>query len=81
MRHLTAVLEDCEGHGIRLEVNGKGLGVHGSSTPELRDELKHHKPNILAYLRTGRCHHELEPEVCKVCNGFVRRLIEEGGAV
>jgi hypothetical protein len=44
----------------------------------LREELRRHKLNILNYIRTGQCHHELEPEECNVCNGYVRRLIEEG---
>lgn len=80
MRHLMAVLEDCESRGIRLEANGKGLEVRGplGDLPELREELQRHKPNILAYLRTGRCPHELEPDVCKVCNGYVKKLIERG---
>jgi hypothetical protein len=42
----------------------------------LREDLRRHKPNILHYLRTDRCHHNLEPDVCKLCNGYVRRLIE-----
>ncbi len=28
----------------------------------------------------GFCIHELPPEDCKVCNGYVKRLIEKGGA-
>jgi hypothetical protein len=43
----------------------------------LREELRLHKPNILTYLKTGWCHHELEPEEGKVCNGYVGRLFEE----
>jgi hypothetical protein len=78
MRRLLAVLKTCESEDIRLDANGTGLEVRGSSTPELREELSYHKPNILTYLRTGRCHHELEPEECKVCSGEVRRLIKEG---
>jgi hypothetical protein len=63
---------------MRLAAKAAGLSVCGELTPELREELVHHKPNILHVLRTGRCHHELPPEECKVCNGHVRRLIEEG---
>lgn len=77
MRHLAAVLADCEHRGIRLAVRGGGLEVRGSLTPELREGFRWHKPNILHYLRTGLCHHELEPKACKVCNGYVWRLIEE----
>ena len=75
-RHLLAVLEDCESHGISLAAKPSGLSVRGEVTPELREELRRHKLNILCYLRTGLCHHELEPEVCKVCSGYVRQLIE-----
>lgn len=78
MRRLLAVLKTCESQDIHLKANGTGLEVRGSSTPELREELSYHKPNVLAYLRTGRCHHELKPEVCNLCNGYVRRLVEEG---
>ncbi len=77
-RHLLAVIQDCENCGISLAAKSSGLYVRGKLTPELREDLRRHKPNILTYLRTGRCHHELEPEMCKVCNGYVRRLIEEG---
>ena len=35
-----------------------------------------HAPAVRKAL--GLCIHELEPEECKVCNGYVRRLIEEG---
>ena len=35
---------------------------------------KHHAPAVRKAL--SLCIHELEPEVCKVCNGYVRRLIE-----
>ncbi len=85
MRHLTAVLEDCEHRGIRLEsVNGDGLEVRtrarGSLTPELREELSYHKPNILRVVRVGQCIHERKPEKCNVCNGYVRRLIEQGAS-
>lgn len=80
MRRLAAVLEDCERHGIRLLANGGRLEVRGSLAPRLREELSHHKPNILTYLRMGRCHHGLEPEECKVCNGYVRRLIERAAS-
>lgn len=77
MRHLTAVFEDCEQRGVRLlAADGDGLEVRGPSTPKLRQELRFHKPNILTYLRTGRCHHELAPERCAVCSGYVRRLIK-----
>lgn len=75
-RHLLAIIEDCESRGISLAVKPSGLSVRGSLTPELREELRRHKPNILTYLRTGHCHHQLEPKECKVCNGYVRRLIE-----
>ncbi len=75
-RRLLAILRDCENQGVHLSANGSGLEVRGSSTPELREELRRHKQNILTYLRTGRCHHDVEPDVCKLCNGYVRRLIE-----
>ncbi len=35
---------------------------------------RHHAPAVRKAL--GLCIHELEPNVCKVCNGYVRRLIE-----
>jgi hypothetical protein len=77
MRHLTAVLEECKRHRVHLaDRNVNDLEVHGSLTPELREVLSQCKPNILTYLRTGQCHHELEPYVCKVCNGYVRQIIE-----
>jgi len=76
VRHLLAVLNDCESRGIRLAAKPSGLSVRGEATPELREELRRHKPHILTYLRTGRCHHELELDVCKVCNGHVRQIIE-----
>lgn len=37
---------------------------------------KHHAPAVRKALRL--CIHELEPAVCKVCNGYVKRLIERG---
>ena len=37
---------------------------------------KHHAPAVRKAL--SLCIHELPPEACKVCNGHVRRLIEEG---
>lgn len=77
MRHLSAVLEDCARHGIHLAAKGDGLEVRGpiAQVPELREELLRHKPNILCVLRTGHCHHNLSPDVCKLCNGYVRQLI------
>jgi hypothetical protein len=75
---LLEILKDCENRGVHLAAKPSGLSVRGELTPELREELKKHKLNVLTYLRTGRCFHELEPEVCKVCNGYVRKLIEEG---
>lgn len=39
---------------------------------------RHHAPAVRRALRL--CIHELEPDVCKVCNGYVKKLIEEGGA-
>lgn len=87
-RRLLEILEECERLGVRLEakpsvsVPGEagfpGLSVRGIPAPDLKEDLRRAKPNILAYLRTGRCHHELTPEDCKVCNGYARRLIEEG---
>jgi hypothetical protein len=38
---------------------------------------RHHAPAVSKAL--GLCIHELEPDVCKVCNGYVRRLIESEG--
>lgn len=78
MRHLSAVLEDCERCGIHLVAKGDGLEVRGplARMPELREELSYHKMHILCVLRTGRCHHELPPDRCNLCNGYVRRLIE-----
>ena len=75
-RRLLAILRDCENQGVHLSANGSGLEVRGSSTPELREELQRHKPNILHYLKTGNCHHELAPKTCAVCSGYVRQLIE-----
>ncbi len=37
---------------------------------------RHHAPAVRKALEL--CIHELDPEECKVCNGYVRRLIEEG---
>jgi hypothetical protein len=84
-RRLLEILEECECLGVHLEakpsVSGEpGLSVRGNPAPDLREDLRRSKPNILAYLRTGRCHHELPPEDCKVCNGYARKLIEEGSA-
>lgn len=73
---LSEILRECESRGVSLAAKPSGLSVRGELTAELRAELKEHKPNILHYLRTGRCHHDLEPDVCKLCNGYVRRLIE-----
>ena len=78
MKRLSEILRECAKRGVSLAAKPSGLSVRGELTPELREELRRHKPNILRYLRTGLCHHELEPEVCKVCNGYVRKLIEEG---
>jgi hypothetical protein len=38
---------------------------------------RHHAPAVRKAL--GLCIHELEPDVCKVCNGYVRQLIESEG--
>ena len=76
-RRLLSVLQDCDSRGVRLAVKPSELSVRGELTPELREELRRHKLNILTYLKTGRCHHELEPKVCKVCNGYVRQRIEK----
>jgi hypothetical protein len=38
---------------------------------------RHHAPAVRKAL--GLCIHELEPDVCKVCNGYVRHLIESEG--
>ncbi len=46
------------------------LGRRGQSFAAWR----HHAPAVRKAL--GLCIHELEPGVCKVCNGYVRRLIE-----
>lgn len=73
---LLEILRECERRGIHLVAKPSGLSVRGELTAELREDLRRHKQNILTYLRTGRCHHDLEPDVCKLCNGYVRRLIE-----
>jgi hypothetical protein len=80
MRHLTAVLRDCKSRAMHLNTNDDGLEVHGplDDMPRLREELRLHKPNILIYLKTGWCHQELESRGCKMCNGYVRRLVEQG---
>jgi len=71
------MLERCKRNDVYLKArDGDELEVRGELTPELREELKRHKLNILTYLKTSLCHHELKPEECKVCNGYVRRLIE-----
>lgn len=75
-RRLLAVLEDCESRGVQLAAKPSGLSVRGELTAELREDLRRHKPNIVHYLRTGHCHHSLEPKTCAVCSGYVRRLIE-----
>jgi hypothetical protein len=41
------------------------------------DIWRHHAPAVRKAL--GLCIHELEPDVCKVCSGYVRRLIEGEG--
>jgi hypothetical protein len=77
VRRLAAILEGCKRDDVYLKSwDGKELEVRGDLTPELREALKRHKPNILAYLKTSLCHHDLKPEECKVCNGYVRRPIE-----
>jgi hypothetical protein len=38
---------------------------------------RQHAPAVRKAL--SLCIHELDPKVCKVCNGYVRRLIETGG--
>lgn len=75
---LLEVLRKCESRGVSLDAKPSRLSVRGELMPELREELRRHKPNILHYLQSGRCFHEMKPEVCKVCNDYVRRLIEEG---
>lgn len=76
MTRLAAILKDCEARGVRLRADGGKLEVRGPSTPEIREALRCNKTNVIHYLRTGKCHHELEPEECAVCGGHVRRLIE-----
>lgn len=76
-RRLLEVLRDCEERGVTLAAKPSGLSVRGELTPELREDLRRNKPNILTFLRTGNCHHELPPDVCAVCSGYVRRLIED----
>jgi hypothetical protein len=39
---------------------------------------RHHAPAVRKAL--SLCIHQLRPEECKVCNGYARKLIEEGGA-
>lgn len=39
---------------------------------------EHHAPAVRKAL--GLCIHELKPDVCKLCNGYVKRLIEGGTA-
>lgn len=75
---LSEILRDCEDRSVHLAAKPSGLSVRGEPGPELRAELKQHKSNILHCLRTGNCHHDLKPAACKVCNGYVKRLI--GGA-
>jgi hypothetical protein len=77
-RHLLAVLKDCDSRSMSLAAQPSGLSVRGELTPGLREELRLHKPNILTCLRTGQCHHELASQGCKMCYGYVRRLVEEG---
>ena len=78
-RRLVEVLRACEKRDVILAAKPLGLSVQGELTPELREDLKANKPNLLHFLKTGNCHHELKPEECAVCSGYVRRLIEEGG--
>ena len=80
-RRLLAIWEECEDRGVRLSAKDGGVEARGPSTRGLREELRRHKPNVLYYLRTGNCHHGLEPAACNVCNGTVRRLIEERATV
>ena len=77
-RYLLAVLKDCNCRSMSRAAQPSGLSVRGELTPELREELRFHKPNILISLKTGWCHHELESQGCKMCNGYVRRLVEQG---
>lgn len=54
---LEALLEETERRGIRLEARGDRLCVEapaGAVTPELRDELAHQKPALLARLAPPR---------------------------
>jgi hypothetical protein len=44
---------------------------------ETFDVWRYHAPAVRKAL--SLCIHELEPEKCNVCNGHVKRLIEEGG--
>lgn len=39
---------------------------------------KHHAPAVRKAL--SLCIHELPPDECKACNGYVKQLIEKGGA-
>lgn len=66
---LLEILQECESRGVSLAAKPSGLSVRGELAPELREELRRHKPNLLHYLQIGRCHHELEPKTCAVCSG------------
>jgi hypothetical protein len=67
---------DANGHR-EADANGRN-GHRPIKSADLQEEI--------SIGRTGGkevlCIHELEPGVCKVCNGYVRRLIEgrEGAA-
>lgn len=77
MIRLCEIFQECKNRGVHLAAKPSGLSVRGELTPELREDLRHHKPNIVHYLRTGHCHHELEPKICAVCSGRVRNMIEQ----
>jgi hypothetical protein len=74
---LSEILRECESSGVSLAAKPSGLSVRGELTAELKEDLRHHKPNLLHYLRIGVCHHGVALDACAVCSGRVRRMIED----
>ncbi len=65
-----------EGVGGYREAGATGRnGHHPTKSAVLQEEYANGRTGG----EEGLCKHELEPDACKVCNGYVRRLIESEG--
>jgi hypothetical protein len=90
----ASLIEDLTRRGVKMWAEGGELRCRGSKktlTPEVLDQLKEHKPEILARLRPApkqtaaevesdadiRCIHRLPSKECAVCSGYVRWLIAD----